>query len=454
MDERSGDETPDRRPSRPGAPRRPVRHHARPGGSARPLGESGSAAEQTSRGSAPAPGRTGSGRASSGPRPFASGSGGIRHRSASPDAAASPSHGEEGYGPSAADAEGSAAGLPGPRPRRVQGARGPRGSRPAEGSGRTAAQKLSRIPRPLRLGAAGLVLLLVISCAWITGLTVWANGRITHVDALSSAADTPGTTYLIAGSDRRGGTTLKDDGVQGQRADTMMILHKAANGNAYLVSLPRDTLVDIPGKGKYKLNAAYSFGGPKLLVSTVEGFTGLTIDHFVEIGFDGVSGLVDAVGTVNLCLDQDVDDKKSGLKWTKGCHDTGGEQALAFVRARYFDPTADLGRQKRQQQFVSALMKEVMTPGVVLNPFTQVKLAEAGTAALRTDDSTGVVTMGRMALAMRSVMKSGGSLAMPIEDANYRTRTQGVAIKTDPATISAFFGSIEDGSAKGSAKDG
>lgn len=299
----------------------------------------------------------------------------------------------------------------------------------------------------MRLLAFSLATLLVVTGAWFTGLLVWADSRIEHVDALSGAADTPGTTYLIAGSDRRGGSAVADDGTEGERADTMMLLHKARNGHSYLVSLPRDTLVDIPGHGKYKLNAAYAFGGPKLLVATVEEFTGLTIDHFVEIGFDGVSGLVDAVGTVNLCLDQDVDDPKSGLTWTKGCHDTGGEQALAFVRARYFDPTADLGRQQRQQQFVAALMKRVMTPGVLLNPVAQVRLAAAGTAALRTDGSTGMLTMGRMALTMRRAMNDGTTLTMPIEDPEYHTKASGVAILTDPEQTDPFFRSIEDGSA-------
>ena len=314
------------------------------------------------------------------------------------------------------------------------------------------AGRLSRIPRPLRLAAFALAVVLVVTGAWFTGLALWANGRIEHVDALSDMQGTPGTTYLIAGSDRRGGETVADDGTEGERADTMMLLHKAPNGNSYLVSLPRDTLVDIPGHGKYKLNAAYAFGGPALLVETVEDFTGMKIDHFVEIGFDGVSGLVDAVGTVNLCIDQDVDDEKSGLKMTKGCHDTGGEQALAFVRARYFDPTADIGRQQRQQQFVSALMKRVMTPSVLLNPLAQVRLADAGTAALRTDDSTGVIDLARMALTMRTAMNDGTTLTMPIKDPNYHTKKSGVAILTDEDDIKAFFGSIEDGSAKAPAQ--
>lgn len=429
------------RSGRPGAPRRPIRHHARPGGSARPLPPDDAA--QDHRRPASSDRQAHVPRAEDRPRGT-----GIRHRAAEGARAGAAPRREPT--PTSVDLEAVGAGS---SPSRTSGATRRSSRRPGQGgTGRGPARselgrRWASLPRPVRLLSFSLALLLIVTGAWMTGLTIWADSRIEHVDALSGAKATPGTTYLIAGSDRRGGSTVADDGTQGERADTMMLLHKAPNGKSYLVSLPRDTLVDIPGHGRLKLNAAYALGGPKLLVATVEEFTGMTVDHFVEIGFDGVSGLVDAVGTVNLCLDQDVDDPKSGLKWTKGCHDTGGEQALAFVRARYFDPTADLGRQKRQQQFVSALMKRVMTPGVLLNPVAQVRLAGAGTAALRTDDSTGIVTMGRMALTMRRAMNDGTTLTMPIADPEYRTKHSGVAILTDPEQTDPFFRSIEDGSA-------
>jgi LCP family protein required for cell wall assembly len=298
----------------------------------------------------------------------------------------------------------------------------------------------------MRLGATLAVLLLVIVLGWGAGLTLWANGRIEHVDALSGAENTPGTTYLIAGSDKRDGEAVTADGTEGARTDTIMLLHKAPGGRSYLISLPRDTLVDIPGYGGYKLNAAYSFGGAPLLVETVEEFTGLTIDHYVEIGFDGVSQVVDAVGHVNLCIDQDVDDERSGLKMTEGCHDEG-EQALAFVRARYFDPTADIGRQARQQQFVSALMDRATSPAVLLNPISQVRLAGAGSGALTTSEGTGIVDVARMALTARSAMGSG-SLSIPIEDPEFQTKNSGVAILTDDEDIAAFFASVADGTAE------
>ncbi|MBB5830916.1 LCP family protein [Brachybacterium aquaticum] len=414
------DQHPPRSP-RPGGPRRPSGSRARAGGSARPVPRQDPRQEQAAQsGSAGAP----RGAARPGPAPTR------------------PLPRAEVMPPTPVQSEANRAEAWGDEPPTRTGEH-PAG-RPPSGPGRSRRRR-SRIPRPVRLGATLLVLLLVIVLGWGAGLTLWADSRITHVDALSEAQNTPGTTYLIAGSDGRGGDTVADDGTEGARTDTIMLLHKARGGKSYLISLPRDTLVDIPGYGGYKLNAAFAFGGPKLLVETVEQFTGLTIDHYVEVGFDGVAQVVDAVGHVNLCIDQDVDDERSGLKMTEGCHDVGGEQALAFVRARYFDPTADIGRQQRQQQFVAALMDRVTSPAVILNPISQVRLAGAGSASLTTSEGTGIIDVARMALTARSAM-SAGTVTIPIENPEYQTKHSGVAIKTDDAEIAAFFDSVADGS--------
>ncbi|MDN5686490.1 MAG: LCP family protein [Brachybacterium sp.] len=411
------DQQPPRSP-RPGGPRRPAGHRARAGGSARPV--------------------TGARRGRSDPGPA--------------DTRALPR--QEQYPPGEPQG-GRQRIVPGSHDDRRAladagdgwGPGGPAGPPldPPPGPGRRPRRR-SRIPRPVRLGATLLVLVLVVVVGWGAGLVLWADSRIEHVDALLQAENTPGTTYLIAGSDRRGGEAVGDDGTEGARTDTIMLLHKAPGGNSYLVSLPRDTLVDIPGHGGYKLNAAYSFGGAPLLVDTVEDFTGLTIDHYVEIGFDGVSGMVDAVDHVNLCIDQDVEDEKSGLSMTEGCHDVGGEQALAFVRARYFDPTADLGRQQRQQQFIASLMERITSPAVLLNPVRHVKLAGAGSDSLVTSEGTGIIDVSFMALTARGAM-SHGTMTMPIENPQFQTENSGVAILTDDEDVAAFFDSIEDGSA-------
>ena len=173
-------------------------------------------------------------------------------------------------------------------------------------------------PRPswrriLRWTVIAIVVVLALIAARVAWLWNDVSSQLHRVDALSGAADTPGETWLIVGSDARGGV-IQDD-TEGARADSVMLLHKAENGQTSLTSLPRDTFVDIPEYGENKINAAYSYGGPKLLVQTVEKLSGLTVDHYVEVGMTGVSQMVDAVGGVNVCLDYDVADEDSGLVW-------------------------------------------------------------------------------------------------------------------------------------------
>lgn len=168
---------------------------------------------------------------------------------------------------------------------------------------------------------------------------------------------------------------LHTGSAEGKRTDSMMILHVGGNGDT-LVSLPRDSNVTIPtykgsGSGKtfpgtgrqVKLNAAYAEDGPTLLVRTIEYNTGLHIDHYVEIGFAGFANIVDAVGGVEMTLDQGFKDKYSGADFKAGKQTLNGEQALAFVRTRHAFAASDLQRTKNQQKFLSALAHQVATPG-------------------------------------------------------------------------------------------
>ncbi|NED82418.1 LCP family protein, partial [Streptomyces sp. SID11233] len=121
-------------------------------------------------------------------------------------------------------------------------------------------------------------------------------------------------------------------------------------------------------RGANKLNAAYAFDGPELLVRTVEYNTGLHIDHYAEIGFGGFASIVDAVGGVEMDIPKGFKDKKSGADFKAGKQTLNGEQALAFVRTRYALPGSDLDRTKNQQKFLAALAHQVATPSTVLNP--------------------------------------------------------------------------------------
>lgn len=290
-----------------------------------------------------------------------------------------------------------------------------------------------------------MVLVLLAVLAWPIGLMIWANGKIQHVEALSDASGTPGTTYLLAGSDARGSGGI-DDSTSGARTDTIMLLHKPRSGPVALISIPRDTYAEIPGVGGDKINAAYSYGGAPLLVQTVEQLSGLTVDHYAEVGFGGIEGVVDAVGGVRLCLDYDVHDVKSKLDWKAGCHVTDGKTAIAFSRMRYADPTGDIGRTERQQQLIGAVGKKVADPGVLLNPATQVGLVDAGLGTVVTDTDSGIIDLASLGLAFRSANGDDGVTGTPpIATIGYRTPSGASAVLLDENLVGEFWAKVRDG---------
>lgn len=307
---------------------------------------------------------------------------------------------------------------------------GPAGyaGQPSSGSGR-------RI-RPKRL----ITILLIAILAWPIGLAAWASVSLNRVDALSDAPNTKGTTHLLVGSDSREGDSAGiQDGTEGQRSDTIILLNRAPNGQTAMISLPRDTLVSIPDYGDNKLNASFALGGAPLLVRTVEGLTGLTVDHYVEIGMGGLVRIVDAVGGVELCLDYDVNDEKSELVWTAGCHMADGRTALAFSRMRYSDPIGDIGRGQRQRQVISQTMKAMATPSTVVNPIRQARLATAGVDTLAVGEGTNLFNIGTLAWAfMRASSDSGFSGAPPIASMGYDAGKIGSVVLLSDASPDFF----------------
>nr|WP_234415300.1 LCP family protein [Actinomyces sp. Marseille-P3109] len=313
-------------------------------------------------------------------------------------------------------------------------------------------RKTKRPRPPWRRILRWTVIVIVIVLALIAARVAWlwndVSSQLHRVDALSGAADTPGETWLIVGSDARGGV-IQDD-TEGARADSVMLLHKAENGQTSLISLPRDTFVDIPEYGENKINAAYSFGGPKLLVQTVEKLSGLTVDHYVEVGMTGVSQMVDAVGGVDVCLDYDVADEDSGLVWDTSqgkCQTVDGTKALAYSRMRKSDPTGDVGRGLRQRAVISAVVSKAASPTTVISFSRQDALVDAGTNALTVDENAGTMSIARMVLAFRSA--SGDSLtgAPPIEDTAYSPEDAdiGETVLLQDTTAPDFFSKLRDG---------
>jgi LCP family protein required for cell wall assembly len=293
------------------------------------------------------------------------------------------------------------------RPREQRPPRGPSGGD----------RRPPRPRRPRRWGRRLGVLLLVL-LVLLVGLGVWVDSRLNRVEALTDyqgrPAATPGADWLIVGSDSRQGLDearrreLGTGQAAGRRADTMMLLHiPRGTGKPVLISLPRDSYVPIPGRGRNKLNAAYAFGGPQLLSRTVEEVTGIRLDRYMEVGFDGFASVVDAVGGVEICPDRAMRDPMAGLKVKAGCQVVDSRQALAYVRTRA-GGRGDLDRVERQREFLGSLVKKSTSPATVLNPFRSVPLLLRGTEAVAVDQAAHVWNLVRFPFAMRAVSGDGG----------------------------------------------
>ncbi|WP_410618831.1 LCP family protein [Amycolatopsis sp. cmx-8-4] len=281
-------------------------------------------------------------------------------------------------------------------------------------------------PRRRRRWGFGRILLtlLLVFVVFFAGIWVYLEFSIKRVDALADYDGRPvaaaGTNWLIVGSDSREGLTAADEenlatgdvaAAGGQRTDTIMVAHLPDNSTKpTLLSLPRDSQVKIPGHGTNKINAAFSLGGPKLLAQTVEGATGLHIDHYAEIGFGGFAKIVEAIGGVEMCIDKDMNDTVTGISIKAGCPQTlDGREALGFVRMRHSDatPRSDLDRVANQRKFIGALVSQIASPGTLLNPFDFFPLLSAAPDALTMDSGDHVHNLAGLAIAMRGISSGG-----------------------------------------------
>ncbi len=216
---------------------------------------------------------------------------------------------------------------------------------------------------------------------------------------------------LLGGSDlRSAGQTTGNDASQpkaweasGQRTDAIMLIHISGDRKTIdVMSIPRDSWVSIPGHGKNKINAAYSFGGPSLYIETIEQVTGIRIDHLAFIDWDGFKALTDAVGGIDLTFDKAVKGA-SGSSFGPGKVHLNGTQALDYVRERKSLPGGDFDRQKRQQNFLRAVMKKTLSQGTLSNPITLTKALDAATNNLSVDDQFSTAQMRDLALSLRSI---------------------------------------------------
>jgi LCP family protein required for cell wall assembly len=318
----------------------------------------------------------------------------------------------------------------------------PRTPQPPRGGGRGGGRTRRHRGRRILLITGCIVLVVLVL---LGGMYFYLDSKLARSNVLVDYASRPaagaGTNWLITGSDSRAGLTraqkrqLHTGFSAGHRSDTILILHIPSNGGRpVLISLPRDSYVNIPGFGPNKINAAYSFGGPKLLAKTVQNNTGLRIDHYIGIGFGGLVNVVDAVGGVRMCLPTPIHDPASGLNLKSGCQTLDGAEALGYVRTRHQFANQDLQREQNQRLFLRALLRKTTSPTTLLNPFASVPAAFGAAGAVKVDKGTHLYQLLQLALALRNPETT----TVPIANANYPTAA-GDAVLWDNARANRLF---------------
>lgn len=339
---------------------------------------------------------------------------------------------------------------PAPVQRQFQGAGyvgepGPQPNSPHRNGGRRGGARRKR-GNPVKrfFGCTGwIVIALVIA---LVVFVFWTDSRLSRTDALpvGSSSSGSGTNWLLVGSDSRQGLSEEDQATLGTggdvgvgRTDTIMVLHIPNSGTAQLVSIPRDSYVNVPGFGEDKINAAFTYGGPQLLAQTVEQATGLGIDHYAEIGMGGLANVVDAVGGVNICVDEPIMDPLAGIDLAAGCQDLEGADALGYVRTRA-TAMGDLDRVERQREFFAALLDKITSPSTLANPFRAVSLVNHTAQSFMVNEDDHVWHLARVALAM-----SSGVETQTIPVGGFMDTAVGNVVLWDEAGAQELFSSMQ-----------
>jgi LCP family protein required for cell wall assembly len=209
-----------------------------------------------------------------------------------------------------------------------------------------------------------------------------------------------------------------------------------------LISIPRDSYVPIPGHGYNKINAALGLGGPTLLVQTVESVTGLKINHYMGIGFEGLVDVTNKVGGVYICLPSAVQDQNSGADLKAGCQTLNGTQALEFVRDRDSFATGDLQRIQDQRAFLKALLSKASSPGVFLNPFKALPFGSSAASSISVDQGTHLYDLLKAGLAL----KNPESGTVPVANADLQTAA-GDSVEWNSAEATQLFDALKNNQA-------
>lgn len=304
--------------------------------------------------------------------------------------------------------------------------------RTARRSGRQGKEKAPRTARTKRRRGPlwWLKWVLLAYLVFLVAVPLWAYSTVSKVDAEPGGErpeDEGGKNYLVVGSDER-------PGLAGRRTDTIMLLHIGSGPNV-LMSIPRDSNVEIPDRGTNKINAAFAFGGPKLLVRTVEANTGIHVDDYVEIGFTGMINLVDAVGGIEICPEQAMKDPEAKLNIDAGCQEADGETALGYARSRKLFQTGDIQRAQNQREVVSSIGREVLSWQTFVNPLRYYNTVTGGADSVRLGEQTGPIDTARFGFAMNRVDgEAGMTCTVPIANFN---------VDWDPERSEQLFGFLQ-----------
>jgi LCP family protein required for cell wall assembly len=299
------------------------------------------------------------------------------------------------------------------------------------------------------------------------GVVSSLDTKINRVDAFKDMKNRPkagnGMNVLLVGTDGRDKITPAEKekyrlgGAPCHCTDTIMIVHISEDRDrASVVSLPRDSYAYMPehidrnSGDKHrahpvKLNAAYAEGGPNLTVRTVENMTKVKIDHYLEVDFTSFMRTVDVLGGVDICTPRPLQDSYTGLNMLVGSHRLNGGQALQYVRARHMDSTSDLGRMKRQQQFLAALISKATSSGVLLNPLKFRDVSRTLLGSVRADKGFGTNEMLALGRGMRDFSPSSSEFTtVPLLNGGVNVPGIGSTLKWNPQKAQKLFQALRE----------
>lgn len=293
------------------------------------------------------------------------------------------------------------------------------------------------------------------------------GSNIHRVDAFGGISDRPreghGLNFLVAGVDRRDSVSEEErrkfrlGGEPCNCTDALMLVHLSRDrGRASVVSIPRDSYIELPphtnralGERRTahpaKVNAAYTHGGPPLTVRAVEKLSGVHIDHYVEIDFAAFMKTVDVVGGVQVCTQRPLRDKYSGLDLPAGTSSLDGGEALAYVRARHLDGASDMGRMKRQQRFLAAVIDKLTGTSGLMNPLRFREVGSTLLGSVRTDASLDTGAVFALGKALHGFSPGSSEFAtVPVADMDYEVPGLGTTVRWDEERARRLFDRLRE----------